>query len=179
MLRRRLPERVAGKAWCRIVRQTSPLRVFLLGRGGRGGSCRERIHQNWPGVQVVGTDSPPLGFENDSAENARILARNQRGRADADRWLRCAGKAVGASSSAGAECKVALCRCDDRFPCRQSRRSPVWMQRVGLEWVHRVASEPRHACRTPATRGFPQLLWRENGGGSILDRTRPYIRDHA
>jgi len=28
-----------------------------------------------------------------------------------------------------------------------SRRAPVWMQRVGLEWFHRLASEPRRLWR--------------------------------
>ncbi len=27
------------------------------------------------------------------------------------------------------------------------RRAPVWMQRCGLEWLHRLASEPRRLWR--------------------------------
>ena len=29
------------------------------------------------------------------------------------------------------------------FHARTKRRAPVWMQRAGLEWAHRLASEPR------------------------------------
>ena len=31
---------------------------------------------------------------------------------------------------------------DDRFSGRRASPAPVWMRRTGLEWVHRLASEP-------------------------------------
>ena len=36
---------------------------------------RKNIAQRWPAVKVVGTYSPPLGFEKDLAENAAIMQR--------------------------------------------------------------------------------------------------------
>ena len=42
-------------------------------------------------------------------------------------------------------------------------KAPVWMRRTGLEWLHRVASEPRRLLRRYARDAwiFPRLVWRE------------------
>ena len=47
------------------------------------------------------------------------------------------------------------------------RRAPPWMRRVGLEWMHRLAQEPRRLARrylvddVPfAARLFAHALWR-------------------
>ncbi len=44
-----------------------------------------------------------------------------------------------------------------------SRRAPVWMQRAGLEWLYRLASEPRRLWRRYLIGNtlFAILLWRE------------------
>ena len=54
-----------------------PLRVYLL--GGRDRAQRNapaaRIETQWPGVKVVGCDSPAPGFEKHPADNEAILDR--------------------------------------------------------------------------------------------------------
>ena len=44
-----------------------------------------------------------------------------------------------------------------------SRRAPRWMQRAGLEWLHRLLSEPRRLWRRYliGNARFAALLWRE------------------
>jgi N-acetylglucosaminyldiphosphoundecaprenol N-acetyl-beta-D-mannosaminyltransferase len=169
MLRRALPERVAGSDLVPQVfaSANSPLRVFLLGAApGVAEAAAERIFEKWPGVQVVGTDAPPLGFENDAAENARILAKVNAaapelliigfGAPKQELWVHRHRHELNA--------KVALCAgATIDFLAGNRRRSPVWMRRVGLEWVHRVASEPRRLGGRYARDAwaFPQLLWRE------------------
>jgi N-acetylglucosaminyldiphosphoundecaprenol N-acetyl-beta-D-mannosaminyltransferase len=37
----------------------------------------------------------------------------------------------------------------------QVPRAPVWMQRMGLEWLHRLAQEPRRLGRRYLLRGLP------------------------
>jgi N-acetylglucosaminyldiphosphoundecaprenol N-acetyl-beta-D-mannosaminyltransferase len=37
------------------------------------------------------------------------------------------------------------------FEADTKRRAPQWMQRCGLEWLHRLASEPRRLARRYAT----------------------------
>jgi N-acetylglucosaminyldiphosphoundecaprenol N-acetyl-beta-D-mannosaminyltransferase len=53
------------------------------------------------------------------------------------------------------------------FHAGTSRRAPTWMRRSGLEWLHRLGSEPRRLARRyafgTATFAFavaPQLLRR-------------------
>ena len=49
------------------------------------------------------------------------------------------------------------------FLAGEKARAPVWMRRVGLEWAHRLASEPRRLARRYLRDAIqlPQLLWRE------------------
>ena len=144
-----------------------PLRVFLLGAAeGVAEVAAERIHEDWPEVQVVGTYSPPLGFEKDAAENARIL--DAIAAAAPDLLIIGFGapkqELVGPSSSGEVQAKVALCAgATIDFLAGHRRRSPVWMRRTGLEWLHRVATEPRRLAARYARDAweFPQLLWRE------------------
>jgi N-acetylglucosaminyldiphosphoundecaprenol N-acetyl-beta-D-mannosaminyltransferase len=49
------------------------------------------------------------------------------------------------------------------FLAGEKARAPVWMRRVGLEWLHRLGSEPRRLCKRYARDAwlFPQLVWNE------------------
>ena len=65
------------------------------------------------------------------------------------------------------QAKVALCAgATIDFLAGEKRRSPRWMQRVGLEWAHRLLSEPKRLARRYARDAwvFPQLVWAEIRG---------------
>jgi N-acetylglucosaminyldiphosphoundecaprenol N-acetyl-beta-D-mannosaminyltransferase len=49
------------------------------------------------------------------------------------------------------------------FLAGEKSQAPVWMRRSGLEWLHRVLTEPRRLGRRYAKDAwiFPQLVWRE------------------
>jgi N-acetylglucosaminyldiphosphoundecaprenol N-acetyl-beta-D-mannosaminyltransferase len=169
LLRRPLPERIAGSDLvpALFANATTPLRVFLLGAApGVAEAAARRIEQEWRNVTVVGTYSPPLGFERDQAENARILeivAESQPdllivgfGAPKQELWVH--------EHQAELQAKVAICAgATIDFLAGNRRRSPVWMRRAGLEWLHRVCSEPRRLAARYARDAwvFPQLLWRE------------------
>ncbi len=76
LLGQSLPERVAGSD---LVPQLfaaaeTPLRVFLLGAApGVAEMAATQITHQWSAVRVVGTSSPPLGFEKDPVENGRVF----------------------------------------------------------------------------------------------------------
>jgi N-acetylglucosaminyldiphosphoundecaprenol N-acetyl-beta-D-mannosaminyltransferase len=60
--------------------------------------------------------------------------------------------------------KVALCvGATIDFLAGEKSRAPRWMQRVGLEWFYRVASEPKRLAARYARDAwiFPRLLARE------------------
>ncbi|HEY4235357.1 MAG TPA: WecB/TagA/CpsF family glycosyltransferase [Lacipirellulaceae bacterium] len=170
LFRKRVPERVAGsdlvpKLFAAV--HADPLRVFLLGAAeGVADAAAGRIHRDWPAVQIIGTYSPPIGFENDPAENARILETIAVAKPDLlivglgapkqELWVHRHRDQIAA--------KVALCAgATIDFLAGHRRRSPVWMRRTGLEWLHRVAVEPRRLARRYAIDAweFPQLMWRE------------------
>jgi N-acetylglucosaminyldiphosphoundecaprenol N-acetyl-beta-D-mannosaminyltransferase len=164
-----LPERVAGSDLVPLLfsSATEPLRVFLLGAApGVAEIAAERVNHQWPNVRVVGTYSPPIGFEYDDAENKRILARVASATPDLliiglgapkqELWVHRHYRQLAA--------KVAICGgATIDFLAGRQRRSPVWMRRVGLEWLHRLSLEPKRLASRYARDAwvFPQLLWRE------------------
>ena len=112
------------------------------------------IHCRWPAVMVVGTYSPPLGFERDRHENERILARIAEaapqvlvvglGAPKQELWVHEHRAQIGAAA--------ALCvGATIDFLAGRKRRAPRWLQRLGLEWCHRMLSEPRRLARRSRT----------------------------
>jgi N-acetylglucosaminyldiphosphoundecaprenol N-acetyl-beta-D-mannosaminyltransferase len=169
LLKKGLPERVAGsdlvpKLFDAAVK---PLRVFLLGAApGVADQAAARIAQRWETVEVVGTHSPPSGFESDTGESARILAMISATKPDLliiglgapkqELWIHRHHRELDA--------KVALCAgATIDFLAGHRDRSPLWMRRAGLEWLHRVLAEPRRLAGRYARDAwvFPQLVWRE------------------
>ncbi len=149
-----LPERVAGSDLVPRLfdhasrdRNASPLRVYLLGAApGVADRAAVRIEQRWPGVRIAGTHSPPLGFEDDHAENERILERI----ADSKPEVLLVG--LGApkqelwvwSHRSRIAANVVLCiGATIDFLAGERSRAPRWMQESGLEWLYRVGTEPR------------------------------------
>ncbi|MCG8449109.1 MAG: WecB/TagA/CpsF family glycosyltransferase [Pirellulales bacterium] len=174
-LRKALPERVAGSdlvpalfdAVSKNAAAPKSLRVFLLGAGpGVADRAAERIHRRWSGVEVVGTLSPPKGFEHDEEANQQIL----RALADCQPDLVLVGlgapkQELWVSRHANQiQAKAALCiGATIDFLAGEKSRAPRWMQRLGLEWLHRMATEPsrlakRYLCDAWI---FPRLIWRE------------------
>jgi len=176
LLGRPLPERVTGSdlvpALLRAALPDRPLRVFLLGAApGVAVRAARNVHATYGNVEVVDTYSPPLGFEHDTAENQRIL--NRIAHADADvlvvglgapkqeLWVHAHREQINA--------RVALCvGATIDFLAGAKSRAPRWMQRTGLEWLHRVASEPRRLLARYARDAwiFPQLVWRQWRAGA-------------
>jgi N-acetylglucosaminyldiphosphoundecaprenol N-acetyl-beta-D-mannosaminyltransferase len=68
---------------------------------------------------------------------------------------------------------VLLVGASPNFYLGLSRRAPRWMQRAGLEWVHRLAQDPARMGRRYLVDDvqFVRLLWRE------WQRTRPRRRE--
>ncbi|MFQ5730465.1 MAG: WecB/TagA/CpsF family glycosyltransferase [Planctomycetaceae bacterium] len=171
LLRRSLPERVTGAdllpALFSAADDRRPLTVYLLGAGpGVGERAAENIRRRWPHVRVVGTDSPPFGFDTDDGENAAILRRIETARPDVlvvglgapkqELWVAAHRDQIAA--------KVSLCvGATIDFLAGEVRRAPRWMQRCGLEWSYRLACEPRRLFKRyfRDARVFPRLVWRE------------------
>jgi N-acetylglucosaminyldiphosphoundecaprenol N-acetyl-beta-D-mannosaminyltransferase len=145
----RLPERVAGSDLIYLVSARAAergYRVYLLGAGpGVPEEVAQKLTERYPGMQIVGTESPPfrpLTADEEAAQLERIrkaapdilmLAFKM---PDGERWLRdhVAGLGVPLVLQFGASFD---------FVAGRVVRAPRWMQRTGLEWLYRTAQEPR------------------------------------
>mgnify|MGYP003867176481 CR=1 FL=1 len=171
LLRRPLPERVTGSdlvpALYTSASNERPLRTYLLGAmPGVAERAAKNIAQRWPTVEVVGTYSPPFGFEHDAAENERILEKIAAVRPDVlivgvgapkqELWVHANRDRIDASLAICAGATI-------DFLAGEKRRAPGWMRRTGLEWLHRCATEPRRLLKRYLRDAavFPGLLWRE------------------
>jgi N-acetylglucosaminyldiphosphoundecaprenol N-acetyl-beta-D-mannosaminyltransferase len=177
-----LPERVAGSNLISSLSESAARRgrsVFMLGGApGTAAGAAKVLQNRFPGLKVAGTYCPPIGFE----QNKRIMGE-----------LRDVLAASGADivyvalGSPKQERLIALLRAalpsawwlgvgnSFSFLCGHVRRAPRWMQRVGLEWLHRLCQEPRRLFRRYIIVGVPfgmRLMWRSslNGVNNRLDR---------
>jgi len=171
MLGRGVPERVAGSDLVpqlfERARADAPVRVYLLGaRPEVNRRAVKVVQERWPGIRVVGGDGPPPGFEEDEAENSRILAQIAAAEPDVlivglgapkqELWVHQHRDRIRA--------KIALCvGATIDFLAGEQHRAPRWMRRSGLEWVHRVALEPRRLSGRYFRDGLalPGLVFRE------------------
>ncbi len=171
LLRCGLPERVAGSdlvpALFEAASADQPLRAFLLGAApGVADRAAANIVRRWPAVEIVGTYSPPLGFEKDGAENAAILDRIAVARPHVlivglgapkqELWVHKHHDAIHAN--------VALCvGATIDFLAGERSRAPVWMREAGLEWAYRIFTEPRRLAARYAKDAwiFPRIVARE------------------
>ena len=178
LLRRGIPERVAGsdlvpalfsaatERFCNAAAAPAQLRVYLLGAApGVAQRAAAKIEERWSGVRIVGCDSPAIGFEKRPAESDAILARIAAAEADVlivglgapkqELWVNAHRSRIAAP--------VALCvGASIDFLAGERMRAPIWMRRVGLEWLHRMASEPRRLAKPLPSAGrgpdLPGLL---------------------
>jgi N-acetylglucosaminyldiphosphoundecaprenol N-acetyl-beta-D-mannosaminyltransferase len=128
-------------------RNREPLKVFLLGAPeGVAAKAGKLIMQKWTYVNVVGTYSPPYGFEKSIAESDKICDMVNASGAD----LLVLG--LGAPKQElwvyqyqnRLSVKVALCvGATIDFMAGEKSRAPVWMRRIYLEWLHRIMCEPK------------------------------------
>lgn len=152
---RPVPQRVAGSDLVPKlfdeVHRSGGASIFLLGAAaGVAVRAARQIECRWPNCRVVGTNSPPAGFERDQAQNAKIVAEIARARPDLlvvglgapkqELWVHEHHPRLAA--------RVALCvGAAIDFLAGEKRRAPSWMRRSGLEWLHRAGSEPRRLAK--------------------------------
>lgn len=149
-----LPGRVAGAdlIWSLSAAASGTGQsVYLLG-GAAGVPQRaaEVLRTRYTGLAVAGTSSPPYGFDTTEATLAPVLADVVRARPDIvfvglgfpkqERLIDRLAPLLPTAWYVGCGAAIA-------FAAGAVARAPAWMQRTGLEWAHRLASEPRRLCR--------------------------------
>lgn len=120
---------------------------------------RERVERQFPGLQVVGVHSPPYRpstVQEDEEDVQRINASGAHvvfvglGCPKQELWMaRHRGRVNAVMLGVGAAFD---------FHAGVQRRAPEWMQHNGLEWLHRLVSEPRRLWRRYLLTNLPFLF---------------------
>jgi N-acetylglucosaminyldiphosphoundecaprenol N-acetyl-beta-D-mannosaminyltransferase len=171
LLGRPLPQTVPGSdlvpALFDAYQERERLKVFFLGAGpGVAQRAAVRVQSRWSTISVVGSYSPPFGFEKNETENRKILQLIRDARPDVlvvglgapkqELWVYQHVDKISAN--------VALCvGATIDFLAGEKVRAPIWLRKVGLEWLHRMLTEPRRLFWRYARDAwiFPRLVWRE------------------
>ena len=120
----------------------------------------QRLAERFPGLRIAFASSPPYRALTPAEDAAVALAIRESGARvlfvglgcpKQERWMAahrerrpCAMVGVGAAFD---------------FLAGAKRQAPRWMQRAGLEWLFRLASEPRRLWRRYAIHN-PRFVWR-------------------
>jgi N-acetylglucosaminyldiphosphoundecaprenol N-acetyl-beta-D-mannosaminyltransferase len=145
----------------------TPTKVFLLGAmPGVADRAKLVIHQRWPQVEVVGTLSPDFGFEKDAAQCKKICEIVNASQAELlvlglgspkqELWITQHQNML--------TVKAALCvGATIDFIAGEVARAPVWMRKVGLEWLYRVLMEPKRLAKRylHGALTFPTIVFKE------------------
>lgn len=150
LLRQPLPEKISGSdlALPLLARaEKEKLRVFLLGaREGVGTRAARALRARHPRLSIVGILSPPLGFEHDAGLLMSVLEEVSRATPDLVLVaLGCPKQELFMAAHARSLAPSVLLGLGATldFLAGESRRAPRWMSRAGLEWLFRLAQEPR------------------------------------
>ena len=157
-----LPDRVAGSNLIWSLSHAACLRgatVFLLGgEPGTAETAARRLRTASPGLDVRGTECPERGFEK-RPERLAALARRV---AEAEPDIVYVGLPLAKHVAIARELRRRLPQAwiigvgvSFSFISGDLHRAPVWVQSAGLEWIHRLAQEPRRLFRRYVLEGIP------------------------
>jgi N-acetylglucosaminyldiphosphoundecaprenol N-acetyl-beta-D-mannosaminyltransferase len=153
MMGHRSVERVYGadlmQETCRLSLERGWRHFFYGGEEGTAEQLAGRLSARFPGLQIAGTHSPPFRSLTDEEE------RNMRKRIDSSRadivWVGISSpkQEQWMSRNAGKLSAPVLIGVGAAFDFLSGRKeqAPRWIQRAGLEWIFRLATEPRRLWR--------------------------------
>ena len=160
-------------------------RFYLLGgREGVAARAAEVMKERYPGLQIVGIDSPPLASTVEMP--VEIVERVVQAHPDVllvafgnpkqDKWIHMHLQELRVPVSIGIGGTL-------DFISGETRRAPAWMQRSGLEWLYRLLQEPRRLWKRYAVDmvQFSRLFWiqywsQRDGGRRFVDAAEPAAR---
>ncbi len=123
------------------------VKLFLLGAApGVAAKAAEILIQKNSDLRIVGTYSPPFGFENNEEENKKIVKMIKEcspdvlfvglGAPKQEKWIWRYKDEYQVPISIGVGATF-------DFIAGNIKRAPKWMQKIGLEWFFRFCQEPR------------------------------------
>lgn len=121
--------------------------MYLLGAAeGVADTAARNLMKKYPGLNVVGTYSPPFGFEKNKQEMDKIKMQIQDVHPDIlivglgcpkqEKFMYYHCKELGVPISFGLGASI-------DFEAGNIKRAPKWMSNHGLEWLYRFSKEPK------------------------------------
>lgn len=121
--------------------------MYLLGAAeGVADTAAKNLMKKYPGLNVVGTYSPPFGFEKNEQEMNKIKTQIQAVHPDIlivglgcpkqEKFMYYHCKELGVPISFGLGASI-------DFEAGNIKRAPKWMSNHGLEWLYRFSKEPK------------------------------------
>lgn len=126
-------------------------KMFFLGAAeGVAKRAAENLTMKYKGLQVVGTYSPPFGFENNKNEMDKIENMIKASKPDIlivglgcpkqEKFMYHHCKELGVPISLGLGASF-------DFEAGNIKRAPRWMANHGLEWLFRITQDPRRMAK--------------------------------
>ncbi len=179
-----LPERVAGSdlvpaLFHALNESENGGTIYLLGAApGVAEQAARKIEQRWPGVSVVGTHSPSFGFDKNPVQSQEAIQLINQccpdvlivglGAPKQELWLKRyqSQLSVGVAIAAGGTID---------FLAGRQTRAPRWVQKLRMEWSHRLLTNPGRLTGRYARNAWhlPRLLLQEHFARKAKLRARP------
>ncbi len=141
-------------------------RLFFLGAApGVAAEAAARLRERFPGAQIVGTHDGYFAPD----QEPEVLAQIRDARPDVlfvafgiprqEKWIARHKAVLGVPVSLGV---------GGSFDVHSGRvrRAPIWMQERGLEWLHRLAANPKKIGKVMTLPKFVLLALRQRLGGA-------------
>ncbi|MEU5696804.1 WecB/TagA/CpsF family glycosyltransferase [Actinosynnema sp. NPDC020468] len=149
-----VPERVTGSSLVYTLTEAAARAgrsVYLLGGNpGVPEKAAAALVERYPGLTVAGTDSPPFGFDQDVVATAEVVASAVKAEPDLvlvglgfpkqERLIRLLRAELPQAWFLG-------CGAGIPMAAGEFKRASGVVQKVGAEWLHRLALEPRRLAR--------------------------------
>lgn len=121
--------------------------IFIIGgKEGVAEQAKKNLEKKFPGINIVGTYAPQVGFEKDKVELKKI--NTMISNAHPDLLIACFGCPKQEKwiyeNYKEYDAKVSICAgATVDFLAGNVKRAPIWMSEHGLEWFYRFLMEPK------------------------------------
>ena len=121
--------------------------IFIIGgKSGVADQAKIKLEEKYKRIKIVGTYSPPIGFENNEKELDTINQMINKAKPDLlfaclgcpkqEKWIYNNIEKYNAKASICAGATV-------DFLAGNIKRAPKWISNIGLEWFYRFLQEPK------------------------------------
>lgn len=135
---------------CELAAQRGYTMFFLGAAEGVAAKAAKNLMKKFPGLNVVGTYSPPYGFEKDENEMNKIEKKIRKanphilivglGCPKQEKFIYHNCEKLGVPLALGLGASL-------DFEAGNIKRCPKWMANYGLEWLFRISQDPKRLVK--------------------------------